>query len=225
MSAITRKVEWMKLRELRKDEQELVRKRYNLRGPRMNTQKVQVIYTDQRIDSHHAPDCAFPSEEAARATRIVGGTFYEVEMLDLERLAAWAGKPLREEVGFSNPGAAHWDHYVYVPAPCECGVVRVASEVIDGIRHTYAFPEDRFVRAYMGLCATKGTPKAKKLKGELPTLIRFVHRPLTLAEALEYEEVDDVGALHVFADLLLECGDPFGKVLALTLSKYTKEAA
>ncbi|TAL42457.1 MAG: hypothetical protein EPN91_08740 [Salinibacterium sp.] len=192
MSAITRKVEWVKLRELRADEQDLVRKRYNLHGKRMNTQKIQVVYTDQRIDSHHAPDCEFPNEEAD----------CEIDLVNNEAV-------------------------VYVPAPCTCGVIEQEPEWsadLPGPRMLIEEPDTdrgtvyRYVRPHLGLCATRSTVK-RGSRGQVPTLVRFVSRPLTLAQALEFEEVPDVGALRVFADTLLHRGNRFGEVLATTLHR------
>lgn len=220
MSGITRKVEWMKLRELRADEQEMVRKRFNLHGPRMNTQKVQVVYTDQRLDGHHADDCEFPSIEAERGVH--------TRDADKPALMAWAGKDLREDVSFFEDE----DNLVWVPAPCTCGVVEAEPEWsnADGVHTRLEDPDTdrgtvyRYVRPYMGLYATRGTPR-RTGKKQVPQLVRFVPRPLTLAQALEYDEVDDVGAMRVESDYRLARGERIGELMALALAKYGKEAA
>ena len=206
MSAISRKVEWVKLRDLRADEQELVRKRYRLHGRKLTTVKIQVVYTDGRIDSFHAPDCEWPN-----ANREFQGV--EVDQVNSE----WAGDRLGEEVGHgSAPDLSGFQTepdvpIIWVPAPCTCWVNKA--------RH----PLSNFVRPYLGLYATCGTQK-RTSKKEMPTLVRFVPRPLTLAQALEFEEVTDVPALRVLADALIEHGDRFGEVLALTLHKHQEAA-
>lgn len=214
MSAITRKVEWLKLRELNAYEQEMVRKRYRL-GKKMTTLKVQVEYTDQRIDGHHAPECEFQNERAAGAVR-------PDPSIDFDAVRGWAGKELVEEWGMSY---SHQDHLIYVPAPCTCGIIR-AEEYVDLLDGTEPLLTEvtKFIRPYAGLYATRSTPKYK-YKGDLPTLTRFVPRPLTLAQALEFEEVEDVGAVKVLADAMLERGHPVGAYWSTVLFKHEERTA
>ncbi len=218
MSAITRKVEWVKLRELSASEQDLVRKRYSLRGKRMNTQKVQVIYTDGRIDSHHAPDCHWPSNEVMRG-------FREGE-LDESQLA-WAAGRTQMEVEF-DVGEASSPAVIYIPAPCTCGVIQTEAWDFETDAPAEARLQvltlTKYVRSHLGLFATRGTPNVRvRRKGELPTLIRFVPRPLNFDAALEFGEVEDLGAMNVLADALLEAGNPLGKRIALALHKFRQE--
>ena len=114
---------------------------------------------------------------------------------------------------------------VYVPAPCTCGVIQTEE---------WAWKWDvgearlqlltKYVRPHLGLYATRGTVK-RKSKKDLPTLIRFVHRPLNFDAALEFGEVDDLGSLSVLADALLEAGHPLGKRIALAIHKFHREFA
>lgn len=59
-------------------------------------------------------------------------------------------------------------------------------------------------------------------KGQKAVLFRFVPRPLTLEQAIEYEELDADGKqfARVTADMLLEKGDRRGEQLALKIHRF-----